>query len=221
MRSAAQIVGYEIPIGIIILTITLWTGTLQLNTLAELQGIGQGTTLFSIPAINTSVIGGILTWNLFQNPVMPFLFIIFFIASLAECNRAPFDLPEGESELVSGFHTEYSGFRFAMFFLAEYAMMFLMSVVMVFLFLGAWHSPLPNIGSFKLFDFTTGHANTLQGQLLGTFWIFVKAVLLCIIMVIARWTYPRLRIDQLMNLCWKYLTPISLIALVITAWLKL
>src|SRR5690606_7294183 len=107
--------------------------------------------LFGIPGIPVSEWGGIFTWNIVRFPVLLPVAVLFFIATLAECNRAPFDIPEAESELVAGFHTEYSGFRFGMLFLAEYAMMLLVALLMVFLFFGAWSSPLPNIGGVKLY----------------------------------------------------------------------
>jgi NADH-quinone oxidoreductase subunit H len=145
---------------------------------------------------------------------MPFLFvgfIIYFISSLAECNRAPFDIPEAESELVAGFHVEYSGFRFAALFLAEYSMMVLVSLVAVVLFLGSWNTPFPNIGSLTLATWTTGTPGNLTGHLWGAFWLLSKTVLLLYTQIWIRWTYPRLRVDQLMHLCWKVFTPITLV----------
>jgi NADH-quinone oxidoreductase subunit H len=126
---------------------------------------------------------------------------------LAECNRAPFDLPEAESELVAGFHTEYSGFRWAIIMLAEYAMMLLVSFVGVILFWGSWNTPLPNIGGLYL-------ANWTSAGPWGPFWLIVKTLFFVAVQIWVRWTYPRLRVDQLMNLGWKFLTPASLILII-------
>ena len=163
-------------------------------------------------------VGGITTWNIVRMPFLTIAFIIYFISSLAECNRAPFDIPEAESELVAGFHTEYSGFRFAAFFLAEYAMMVLVSVVAVVLFLGSWNTPFPNIGPAALADWTTGTLGAWSGTLWAIFWLLSKTFILCTVQLWIRWTYPRLRVDQLMHLCWKVFTPITL-ALVLLAGL--
>ncbi|HSZ25789.1 MAG TPA: complex I subunit 1 family protein, partial [Cytophagaceae bacterium] len=141
-------------------------------------------------------------------------FIIFFIASLAEANRAPFDIPEAESELVSGFHTEYSGFRFAILFLGEYAMMLLLCFLASILFLGSWNTPFPNVGSLQLASWTSGAPGTLTGNIIGFFWLFTKTLVLLFLQILARWTYPRLRVDQLMFLCWKILIPASLLLIV-------
>src|SRR5690606_10955807 len=158
---------------------------------------------------DTTHIGGILTWNVFQAPHLLLAFIIYFIASLAEANRAPFDIPEAESELVAGFHTEYSGLGFAFMFLAEYSMMFLVSMVGVILFLGAWNTPLPNIGSLRLADWTTSIP-------WGFFWTLIKTLALVGVQMWIRWTLPRLRVDQLMNLSWKVLTPLAFICVIIS-----
>src|SRR5205823_3846215 len=126
-----------------------------------------------------------------------------------ESNRAPFDIPEAESELVSGFHTEYTGLRFAFVFLAEYSMMLLVSTIGVILFLGSWNTPLPNLGVVKLADWTTG-----MGW--GVIWILLKAMALVGVQMWIRWTLPRLRIDQLLNLCWKVLTPLAFACMIIS-----
>jgi NADH-quinone oxidoreductase subunit H len=135
--------------------------------------------------------------------------VIYFIASLAESNRAPFDIPEAESELVAGFHTEFTGMRFAFVFLAEYSMMFLVSMIGVILFLGAWNTPLPNIGSVHLADWTTG-------TIWGIVWTVLKVLLLVGVQMWIRWTLPRLRVDQLMNLCWKVLTPLAFVCMLVS-----
>jgi NADH-quinone oxidoreductase subunit H len=169
--------------------------------------------LFGLKALGLDVthIGGITTWNIVRMPFLTIAFIIYFISSLAECNRAPFDIPEAESELVAGFHTEYSGFRFAAFFLAEYSMMVLVSAVAVVLFLGSWNTPFPNIGPLALADWTTGTLGAWSGNLWAIFWLLSKVFLLCYVQIWIRWTYPRMRVDQLMHLCWKVFTPITLV----------
>lgn len=215
MRTVAQIISYEIPLGICILTVVMLSGTLDLSEIAFQQGTASelNSAFLGISAlgINANEIGGIFSWNIFRMPILFISFIIFFIASLAECNRAPFDLPEGESELIGGFHTEYGGFRFALLFLSEYGIMLLVSILAVIMFLGAWHSPLPNIGVLKFADWTNGEVNSIGGNLLAFFWLFSKTMILIFIQMVIRWTYPRLRIDQMMNLSWKYLTPVALV----------
>jgi NADH-quinone oxidoreductase subunit H len=155
---------------------------------------------------------------------MPLLFcawIIFFIASLAECNRAPFDLPEAESEIVAGFHTEYSGFRWAVIMLAEYGMMLLVSILGAVLFFGSWNTPLPNIGSVQLADWTSGEPNSMASSLWGIFWLMSKSLFFVALQMWVRWTYPRLRVDQLMSLGWKYLTPFSLALVILCGFWRL
>jgi NADH-quinone oxidoreductase subunit H len=185
MRSAAQMVSYEIPTALAILIAVMITGSLNLQEVTKFQD------------------GGIQNWVVFGGPLpltqklllIPFTlvtFLILFIASLAEVNRTPFDLPEAESELVQGFNTEYSGMRFAMFYLAEYANMFLVSAVAVSLFLGGWASP---FGSF------------MSGPVWGLFWFVGKGMVLVFLQIWIRWTLPRLRVDQLMYTSWKVLTP--------------
>ncbi|MCC9136161.1 NADH-quinone oxidoreductase subunit H [Pontibacter silvestris] len=221
MRSVAQIVSYEIPAGLAILSAVMICQSLDFQEISYQQGAIMNlfpgleydtNWLFGIEAlgINTTAVGGITTWNIFRAPFLLVAFVVYFIASLAECNRAPFDIPEAESELVAGFHVEYSGFRFAVFFLAEYAMMVLVCLVAVILFLGSWNTPLSNIGPFKLAYLTTGTVGELSGILWGAFWLISKTLVLLFVQLWARWTYPRLRVDQLMHLCWKVLTPVAL-----------
>ena len=180
MRSAAQIVSYEIPAVMTLLTIVMIVGSLSLQDIVRAQA------------------GGLSYWFVFRYfPLMPVAFVIFFTAGLAECNRTPFDIPEAESELVAGFHTEYSGFFFAMFFMAEYTEMFIVSAVASVLFLGGWWAPLPvlqQIGPVGL----------------GAVWLIAKAWALVFVMMWLRWTLPRLRVDQLMHVAWKVLLPISM-----------
>ena len=154
-------------------------------------------------------IGGILGWHIFQAPHLLVSYVVFFIATLAECNRAPFDIPEAESELIGGFHTEYGGIRFAFIFLAEYAMMFLVAMLGVVIFLGGWNTPLPNIGSLRLADWTTG-------LYWGIFWTLIKSLTIVAIQIWIRWTLPRFRADQLMTLCWKILIPVAFACMAIS-----
>ena len=187
MRSAAQIVSYEIPAVMILLGIVMMVGSLSLQDIVIAQQ------------------GGLTRWFLFRYfPLMPVAFVIFFTAGLAECNRTPFDIPEAESELVAGFHTEYSGFFFAMFFMAEYTEMFVISSVASVLFLGGYWSPLPN------------HWLQHIGPIgLGPLWLIAKAWFLVFVMMWLRWTLPRLRVDQLMYVAWKVLLPISMVLVVL------
>lgn len=229
MRSVAQIISYEIPLGLTVLCVVMLSQSLNLQEISFQQGIWinhhaqslaeeEVNYLFGIKALNIDVTnwGGIFTWNIIRMPLFFIVYIIFFIASLAECNRAPFDLPEAESEIIGGFHTEYSGFRWAFIMLAEYGMMLLVSFLGVILFLGSWNTPFPNIGSIPLAEWTSGTPGTWAGNLWGAFWLISKAMAIIFIQMWVRWTYPRLRVDQLMTLGWKYLTPAALVLLLIT-----
>lgn len=197
MRAVAQIVSYEIPLGLSVLCVVTVSGTLNLQTASMLQS-GNG----------------LLSWNIIQYPVLLIPFIIFLVAGLAESNRTPFDLPESESELIGGYHTEYSGFRWGMFMLGEYGMMLLLSILGSILFLGGWNSPLPDVGSFPLYQWTSG-------AIWGTFWLLSKALFFIFVQMWVRWTLPRLRVDQLMNMSWKYLTPIAIFMVFVCALFKL
>jgi NADH-quinone oxidoreductase subunit H len=225
MRAVAQIISYEIPLGLSVLCVVIITQSLNLQEISFQQGVfsEQSIFLFGIKSwgIDISEIGGIFTWNIIRIPWMLPVFVIYFIATLAECNRAPFDIPEAESELVGGFHTEYSGMRFALIYLAEYAMMLLVSILGAVLFLGSWYSPLPNLGPIRLADWTNGSPGTIWGDVLGIFWLLVKAYFLILIQMWVRWTYPRLRVDQLMFLCWKVLTPLGLILLLLSGFWRM
>ncbi|MDR6194408.1 complex I subunit 1 family protein [Siphonobacter sp. SORGH_AS_0500] len=220
IRSVAQIVSYEIPLGLSVLCVAMICQSLDLQEISFQQGIysQENVYFFGIKSwgLDVTANGGFLSWNIFRMPLFFIAFIIYFIASLAECNRAPFDLPEAESELVGGFHTEYSGFRWALVFLSEYAMMMLVSILGVVLFLGSWNTPLPNIGPVKLADWTSGAPGTLLGNFSGMFWLLAKAALLILVQIWVRWTYPRLRVDQLMYLGWKVLTPLALVMVVLS-----
>ena len=209
MRSVSQIISYEIPAGFAIISVVMIAQTLDLQQIAVQQGIMASGTIKFLGFWDVSQTGGFLSWNIFQAPHLIIAFAIYFISSLAEANRAPFDIPEAESELVAGFHTEYTGMGFAFVFLAEYAMMFLVSMLAVMLFLGAWNTPFPNIGPLKLADWTTNLP-------CGILWVTLKTLLLVFVQMWIRWTLPRFRIDQLMNLCWKVLTPLAFACMLIS-----
>ena len=225
MRSAAQIISYEVPLGLSVLCVCMVCESLDLQEISYQQSIlgGQPQYLFGIESlgIDTGAIGGFLTWNIFRMPLLAGAWIIFFIASLAECNRAPFDLPEAESEIVAGFQTEYSGFRWAVIMLAEYGMMLLVSILGAVLFFGSWNTPLPNIGPVTLATWTSGAPGTIASTLWGIFWLMSKSWFLVSLQMWVRWTYPRLRVDQLMNLSWKYLTPLALGLVILCGFWKI
>jgi NADH-quinone oxidoreductase subunit H len=203
MRGAAQIISYEVPVTLCIITIVLMAGGLSMTTLVE----GQG----GLPH----------QWYIFHNPFTFVGFFIFFIGILAETNRAPFDLPEAESELVSGYHTEYSGMAFAFFALAEYVEVFVVCAVASALYLGGYKVPF-GLGDGTLIQSTLGIHPLLAkniGQMLQIGAFFTKAFALYYVVIWIRWTLPRLRIDQLVALCWKYLTPISIFNLIgVAVW---
>lgn len=188
MRAASQMVSYEIPIAIVLLSMATLAGTLDLQEIIKLQG------------------GWFWNWNIFGGPapawkvvIIPFMlamFLVYFVSSLAETNRIPFDIPEGESEIVAGYHTEYSGMKFAMFFFAEYANMFVAAALITILFFGGWQSP---FGDF------------LNGPIMQAVWFIVKAMFFVFVQIWLRWTLPRLRVDQLMYVSWKVLVPFSFI----------
>jgi NADH-quinone oxidoreductase subunit H len=227
LRSVAQIISYEVPLGLSILCAVMLAGSLNLQEISFQQGIWVNDVvgaererlwLFGLPALGVELteVGGFLTWNVVRMPLFFFVWLIFFIASLAECNRAPFDLAEAESEIVGGYHTEYSGFRWSLVFLAEYSMMLLVSFLGVILFWGSWNTALPNLGPLRLAEWTSGAPGSVAGHLWSGFWLISKAFLMILLQMWIRWTYPRLRVDQLMSLCWKYLTPAAIILLLLT-----
>lgn len=200
MRSAAQIISYEIPTVLVILTIVMLFGSLNLYYLSEEQ---------SSNIFNWIIFGGFEEgWKKFA--YIPFMFvgfIIIYISTLAEVNRTPFDIPEAESELVAGYHVEYSGMKFAMFFLAEYANMFAVSVIVSSIFLGGYQSPFGYLGNTLGAEWLIPIEQFIWFSLKGIFFVFVQMWL--------RWTLPRLRVDQLMLVCWKYLIPIAFVNLLI------
>lgn len=206
MRSAAQIISYEIPTAIIVLTMVMLTGTLNLDIITE-----QQTAYFW----NWNILGGAETGlvKILLIPLMLGAFLIIYISTLAEVNRVPFDIPEAESELVSGFHTEYSGMKFAMFFLSEYANMLAVSFIVTILFFGGYHSPFGYLGNSLGIEWLIPFEQFFWFALKGLFSVFVQMWL--------RWTLPRLRVDQLMTVCWKYLIPYSVFILLLVGILTL
>ncbi|NCI47205.1 NADH-quinone oxidoreductase subunit NuoH [Sediminibacterium soli] len=186
MRSGAQIVSYELSAGMAVLSIVVLSGSLQITEIIQSQQNG---------------------WWLFKGHIPAVIaFVVFIIAVTAETNRAPFDLAEAESELTAGFHTEYSGMKFALFFLAEYINIFIVCAIGATLFLGGW-MPL-HIGSW-------GGFNHLMDYIPSSIWFLGKTFLLIFLIMWFRWTFPRLRVDQLLALEWKYLLPISMLNLLL------
>ena len=176
IRSVAQNVAYEIPLLLAVMSVVLMVHSLRFSDIVQAQG---------------------RIWFIFLQPVAG---LIYLICATAETNRAPFDIPEAESELVAGFHTEYTGMRFGLFFLAEYTNMFIVSAVATSLFFGGWHGP---------FGFSLG--------IPGVVWFLVKTYFLIFVLMWVRWTFPRLRFDQLMNFSWKVMIPLALVNLIVTA----
>ena len=182
-------VSYEIPMGLALLIPVVCTGTLSLREIGDMQA------------------GGFTHWLVFRNPFIFLGCLSYYIASLANCKRAPFDLPESESELVAGFHTEYSGYRWCLFFFAEYASMFVVSALAVVLFLGAWHSPFPTWGGFA------------WGA--GPVWFVAKSLGLIYLQLWIRWTLPRIRIDQVLYSCIQVMLPLVMLLLLGNAFYEL
>lgn len=181
MRSGAQMISYELSVGIAIMTMVVFTGSMQFSEIVESQANG---------------------WNLFKGHIPVLLtFVLYLIAGNAEANRGPFDLPEAESELTAGYHTEYSGMHFGFFYLAEYMNLFIISAIAATLFLGGW-MPL-HISGLDGF-------NQVMDYIPGFVWFFAKAFFIVWLLMWIRWTFPRLRIDQILNLEWKILLPIGL-----------
>jgi len=187
MRSAAQVISYELAMGLCLVCVLVLAGSLNLTDIVNAQAGGKG----------------ILGW--FMWPLLP-VFVIYFISGVAETNRAPFDVAEGESEIVAGFHVEYSGSAFALFFLAEYANMILVSFLAPILFMGGWLSPFPQ--SWGLI----GHG--------GFLWLFIKAFAFAFLFLWFRATFPRYRYDQIMRLGWKVFIPIAIVWVLVAGCMK-
>ena len=186
MRSGSQMISYELSIGLSFLTMVVFAGTMQTSGIVEAQSSG---------------------WFLFRGHIPAIIaFLVYLVAGTAETNRGPFDLPEAESELTAGYHTEYSGIHFGFFYLAEYLNLFIVSGIATLLFLGGW---MPfHIGGWEGF-------NLVMDYIPSVIWFFGKVFVVMFIIMWFKWTFPRLRIDQLLRLEWKYLVPISLVNLLL------
>ena len=190
MRSGAQLVSYELSAGISILTMVILAGTMQLSTIVEKQADA---------------------WFICQAPIPAFIaFVIYLIAGHAETNRGPFDLPEAESELTAGYHTEYSGIQFGFFYLAEYLNMFIIAGIATTIFLGGWQP-------FHINAEWASGFNAIMDYIPSWLWFFAKVFALVFLSLWVRWSFPRLRIDQLLKLEWKILMPISLVNMLVMA----
>lgn len=190
MREAAQVVSYEVPLGLCAVVPVLLAGSMDLVLIGDYQQ------------------GWFWNWYVFHDPFTFIIFWVYITCATASVNRAPFDLAEAESELVAGFHTEYSGLRWSFFFMAEYGSMMTVSLLASILFLGGWHGPIP-IGSMLGLTFDNGFWWGIAGNFLGLGNVLLKGFLGVTIMMWIRWTLPRLRIDQVMTTCLKYCTPIA------------
>ncbi|HQF43529.1 MAG TPA: NADH-quinone oxidoreductase subunit NuoH [Ignavibacteriaceae bacterium] len=206
MRSVAQIVSYEIPTMLVVLSLVMVSDTMSLHKLSEMQtGYFWNWYIFGGP--------GFTLTKFLLIPSMLIGFLIIYISTLAEVNRVPFDIPEAESELVAGYHTEYSGMKFAMFFLAEYANMYAVSAIVAALFFGGYQSPIGYLGNLLGVEWLIPIEQFLWFAAKGLFFVFVQMWL--------RWTLPRLRVDQLMAVSWKYLIPIAFVNLIIIGFITL
>lgn len=189
IRASAQMISYEVAMGLALMSVILFSGSVRLDEIVSLQG------------------ENVLDWNFVRQPLA---FIIFLVCLFAESNRNPFDLPEGESELVAGYHAEYSSMKFALFFMAEYAHMVVGSMVLVSLFFGGWQIPfIPN-------SLLQERSPVFAAPLLQFGCFFTKTLFFCWLFIWVRWTLPRFRYDQLMRLGWKVMTPLALINIAIT-----
>ena len=204
MREAAQVVSYEVPMGMCVVVPVVIAGSMDLVTIANKQA------------------GLFTNWYLFHDPFTFIIFWVYFTCGTASVNRAPFDLAEAESELVAGFHTEYSGFRWLIFYMAEYGSMFIVAGLASILFFGGWNGPIP-IADWLGLSYAPGATDWqwqgFLGNLLGCLNFVFKAIVGVTVMIWVRWTLPRLRIDQVMTTCLKYCTPLAAICfLLATLW---
>jgi NAD(P)H-quinone oxidoreductase subunit 1 len=202
LRAAAQSISYEIPLALSVLAIVMMSNSLS-----------------TVDIVNQQTGAGILSWNIWRQPVG---FVIFWICVLAECERLPFDLPEAEEELVAGYQTEYAGMKFALFYLGSYINLVLSSLLVSVLYLGGWGFPVPVEWVAHLFGQSVDAPliQVITGTL-GIVMTVLKAYLLVFFAILLRWTVPRVRIDQLLDLGWKFLLPVALVNLLVTAALKL
>jgi NAD(P)H-quinone oxidoreductase subunit 1 len=202
LRAAAQSISYEIPLALAVLAVVMMSNSLS-----------------TVDIVNQQAGYGILGWNIWRQPIG---FLIFWIAALAECERLPFDLPEAEEELVAGYQTEYSGMRFGLFYVGSYVNLVLSALLVAVLYLGGWELPV-SIGAIAGAIGVSESTPWLQivAAAAGIFMTLAKAYLLVFLAILLRWTVPRVRIDQLLDLGWKFLLPIALVNLLVTAALKL
>ncbi len=202
LRAAAQSISYEIPLALAVLAVVMMSNSLS-----------------TVDIVNQQSGAGILSWNIWRQPVG---FLIFWICALAECERLPFDLPEAEEELVAGYQTEYAGMKFALFYLGSYINLVLSALLVAVLYLGGWGFPLPVewLAGALGQSVDAPLVQVITGSL-GIVMTVLKAYLLVFIAILLRWTLPRVRIDQLLDLGWKFLLPIALVNLLVTAGLKL
>nr|YP_009041057.1 NdhA [Tetraphis pellucida]AIB08494.1 NdhA [Tetraphis pellucida] len=199
LRAAAQSISYEIPLALCVLSISL-----QLSN-----------SLSTVDIVEAQSKYGFWGWNLWRQPIG---FLAFFIASLAECERLPFDLPEAEEELIAGYQTEYSGIKFGLFYVASYLNLLASSLFVTILYLGGWHLSIPFVPNSNYLEWIFNNGtNQVINVIIGIFIILVKAYLFLFISIMTRWTLPRVRMDQLLDLGWKFLLPIALGNLLLTA----
>ena len=202
LRAAAQSISYEIPLALSVLAIVMMSNSLS-----------------TVDIVNQQTGAGIFSWNIWRQPVG---FVVFWICALAECERLPFDLPEAEEELVAGYQTEYSGMKFALFYLGSYINLVLSALLVSVLYLGGWSFPIPVEWLAGLLGQSVDAplVQVITGSL-GIVMTVLKAYLLVFFAILLRWTVPRVRIDQLLDLGWKFLLPVALVNLLVTAALKL